>query len=456
MAGTISFDQLKKLVAGDDIDTVLTCAVDMQGRLIGKRFLAKYFVESAYDETHGCNYLLANDIDMEPVPGYKAASWSKGYGDFVMKPDLGTIRVLPWLEKTALVLCDLQDHHTHDDLPHSPRGILRRQVARLKERGYLAYFASELEFYLFDETYDTARMKHWSGLDTASPYIEDYLIGLTSKEEGVMRRLRNEMEAAGIPIENSKGEWGPGQEEINVRYAEALEMADRHVILKNGAKEIAHIEGKAITFMAKYNYELAGNSSHIHNSLWSADGKTPLFFDKQAKWTLSALGQQWAAGQLKYAKEFTWFLAPYINSYKRFQAGTFAPTKIMWSEDNRTAGFRLCGEGTKGIRMECRIGGADLNPYLAFAALIAAGLAGIDEKLELQAPFVGDAYQANRLPEIPKTLREATETMAKSKMLRQTFGADVIEHYVHTARWEQMEYDRRVTDWELHRGFERY
>ena len=271
-----------------------------------------------------------------------------------------------------------------------------------------------------------------------------------------MRRLRNEMEAAGIPIENSKGEWGPGQEEINVRYAEALDMADRHVILKNGAKEIADSEGKAISFMAKYNYGLAGNSSHIHNSLWSADGKTPLFFDKKADWTLSSLGQQWAAGQLKYAKEFTWFLAPYINSYKRFQAGTFAPTKIMWSEDNRTAGFRLCGEGTKGIRMECRIGGADLNPYLAFAALIAAGLAGIDEKLELQKPFVGDAYQASRLPEIPKTLRDATETLAKSKMLKQAFGDDVIEHYVHTAHWEQFEYDRRITDWELHRGFERY
>ena len=456
MAGTISFDQLRKLVAAGDIDTVLASAVDMQGRLIGKRFLAKYFVDSAYDETHGCNYLLANDIDMEPVPGYKAASWSKGYGDFVMKPDLATIRVVPWLEKTALLLCDLQDHHTHEDLPHSPRGILRRQVARLKERGYLAYFASELEFYLIDESYASAREKHWKNLDTASPYIEDYLIGLTSKEEGVMRRLRNEMEAAGIPIENSKGEWGPGQEEINVRYAEALEMADRHVILKNGAKEIAHSEGKAITFMAKYSYDLAGNSSHIHNSLWSADGKTPLFFDKKAKWTLSELGQQWAAGQLKYAKEFTWFLAPYINSYQRFQAGTFAPTKIMWSEDNRTAGLRLCGMGTKGIRMECRIGGADLKPYLAFAALIAAGLAGIDEKLTLQEPFVGDAYQASRLPEIPKTLREATETMAKSKMLKATLGADVVEHYVHTARWEQFEYDRRVTDWELHRGFERY
>ncbi|MHA6687809.1 glutamine synthetase family protein [Mesorhizobium sp. A556] len=456
MAGNLSFDQLKKAVSSGEIDTVLTAAVDMQGRLIGKRFLAQFFVESAHDETHGCNYLLADDIDMEPVPGYKAASWSKGYGDFVMKPDLATIRLVPWLEKTALVLCDLLDHRTHDDLAHSPRGILKKQIKRLTERGYMGYFASELEFYLFSETYNSARAKHWQRLETASPHIGDYLIGITTKEEGYMRRLRNDMYAAGIPIENSKGEWGPGQEEINVRYAEALEMADRHVFLKNGAKEIADIEGKAVSFMAKYNYGLAGNSSHVHNSLWSADGKTPLFFDKDAPWTLSELGRQWSAGQLKYAAEYTLLLAPYINSYKRFQSGTFAPTKIMWSEDNRTAGFRLCGEGTKGIRMECRIGGADLNPYLAFAGLIAAGLAGIDEKLELQKPFVGDAYQAARLPEIPKTLRDATTAMAKSKMLKEALGEDVVEHYVHTARWEQLEYDRRITDWELHRGFERY
>lgn len=456
MAGKLSFDQLKSAVAAGEIDTVLVAAIDMQGRLIGKRFLAQFFVESAYEETHGCNYLMADDIDMEPVPGYKAASWSRGYGDFVMKPDLSTIRPVPWLEKTALVLCDSQDHHTREDLPHSPRGILRKQLRRLEDRGFLAYFASELEFFLLSETYDTAREKNWRDLKSASPYIGDYLIGITTKEEGYMRRLRNEMHAAGIPIENSKGEWGPGQEEINVRYAEALEMADRHVFLKNGAKEIADQEGKAVTFMAKYNYDLAGNSSHVHNSLWSADGKKPLFFDKDAPWTLSELGRQWCAGQIRYAKEYTYFLAPYINSYKRFQAGTFAPTKIMWSEDNRTAGFRLCGEGTKAIRMECRIGGADLNPYLAFAALIAAGLAGIDEKLELQKPFVGDAYQAARLPEIPKTLRDATETMTKSKMLRQAFGDDAIDHYVHTARWEQLEYDRRITDWELHRGFERY
>jgi glutamine synthetase len=241
-----------------------------------------------------------------------------------------------------------------------------------------------------------------------------------------------------------------------VRYAEALDMADNHVIMKNGCKEIAAGQGKAITFMAKYNYGLAGNSSHIHNSLWSADGKIPLFLDKTDPRGMSALMKNWVAGQMKYARDYTYFLAPYINSYKRFQVGTFAPTKLIWSDDNRTAGFRLCGAGTKGIRMECRIGGADLNPYLAFAALIASGLAGIDEELELEKPFEGDAYFGAKLPEIPKTLREAMEHLEKSKMLREALGEDVVEHYLHTARWEQFEYDRRVTDWELHRGFERY
>lgn len=456
MTGKISLDDLRKMVAAGDIDTVLVAGIDMQGRLIGKRFLAQFFVDSGYEETHGCNYLLADDIDMEPVPGYKAASWSSGYGDFVMKPDLDTIRVTPWLEKTALVLCDIQDHKTHEDLPHSPRGILRKQIARLKERGYLAYFATELEFYLFDETFASAQAKRWHGLGTASPHIQDYLIDLTSKEEKIMRRLRNEMSAAGIPVECSKGEWGPGQEELNVRYSDALEMADRHVVMKNGSKEIAYQEGKAITFMAKYNYDLAGSSSHVHNSLWSADGKTPLFFDKDAEYSMTPLMRSWVAGQLKYAADYTWFLAPYVNSYKRFQAGTFAPTKAIWSRDNRTAGFRLCGEGTKAIRIECRIGGADLNPYLAIAVLIAAGLAGIDEKLDLPAPFEGDAYSGETLPEIPATLREAIVTLEGSAMLKEALGANVVEHYVHTARREQMEYDRRVTDWELQRGFERY
>ena len=455
MPGNLAFDELKAAVKAGSIDTVLVAMVDMQGRLIGKRFQAEYFVESAHEETHGCDYLLANDIDMEPVPGYAAASWEKGYGDFVLKPDLTTLRKLPWLEGTALVLCDVLDHH-HEDVAHSPRAILKRQVGELARRKMRAFCASELEFYLFDETYESANAKRYQGLKTAGSYIEDYHILQTTKEEGVMRAIRRGLQGAGIPVENSKGEWGPGQEEINVRYADALEMADRHVILKNAVKEIAHAQGKCVTFMAKWRYDLAGSSAHIHMSLWDEAGKKPLFHDARAEHGMSPIMRSFVAGQLAYARDITYFLAPYINSYKRFQAGTFAPTKTVWSRDNRTAGFRLCGEGSKGIRIECRIGGADLNPYLAFAALVAAGLKGIDEKLALEAPFSGDAYFGKQLPEVPKTLREATQCLFESKLLRDAFGDAVVDHYVHTAKWEQFEYDRRITDWELTRGFERY
>ena len=455
MAGNLAFEELKAAVKAGGIDTVLVAMVDMQGRLVGKRFQAEYFIDGGHRETHACDYLLANDIDMEPVPGYAAASWDKGYGDFVLAPDLSTLRKVPWLEGTALVLADVLDHH-HRDVPHSPRAMLKRQVARLAAHGMRAFCASELEFYLFDETYKSAAAKRYSGLETAGAYIEDYHILQTTKEEGVMRAVRRGLQAAGIPVESSKGEWGPGQEEINVRYADALEMADRHAILKNAVKEIAHAAGKAVTFMAKWRYDLAGSSSHIHLSLWDEKGAAPLFHDAGAEHGMSPLMRAFVAGQLRHAREITYFLAPYINSYKRFQAGTFAPTKTVWSRDNRTAGFRLCGEGSRAIRIECRIGGADLNPYLAFAALIAAGLAGIEDKLELEPPFAGDAYGGRTLPEVPKTLREATECLAGSRMLREAFGADVVEHYVHTARGEQLEYDRRITDWELMRGFERY
>ena len=452
----MTLDELEKSCTDGDIDTILVCFVDMQGRLIGKRFHAKFFMDSGYAETHGCDYLLANDITMEPVPGYKAASWEKGYGDFDLKPDMSTLRRIPWLDGTALVLCDVLDHHTHAELPHSPRAILRKQVKNIESLGMQAMMGSELEFYLFDETYDSARQKSYSNLTTAGHYIEDYHIFQTSKEEEVMRSIRNGLEDAGIPVENSKGEWGPGQEEINVRYTDALQMADRHAILKNACKEIAHQHGKAITFMAKWNTEIAGSSGHIHQSLWDLTGKQPLFFDKDADHGMSELMQHYLAGQLAYAREITWFLAPYINSYKRFRSGTFAPTKAIWSVDNRTAGFRLCGESSKAIRVECRIGGADLNPYLAFAALLAAGIAGIQNKMPLEAGFVGDAYLGEQLREIPKTLREAVESMRQSKMLRMGLGDEVIDHYLRTAEWEQSEHDREVTDHEVRRGFEQY
>jgi glutamine synthetase len=455
MAGNLGFEELNKAVQAGTIDTVLVVMVDMQGRLVGKRFEAGYFVDGAHAETHACDYLLANDIDMEPVPGYAAASWDKGYGDFVLKPDLASLRRTPWLEGTALVLADVLDHH-HHEVAHSPRAMLKRQVARLAAQKMRAFCASELEFYLFDETYKSAAAKRYVGLETAGTYIEDYHILQTTKEEGVMRAIRRGLQGAGIAVENSKGEWGPGQEEINVRYADALEMADRHAILKNAIKEIAHAHGKAVTFMAKWRYDLAGSSSHIHMSLWDEMGSKPLFHDPRAPHGMSPLMRAFVAGQLTYARDITYFLAPYINSYKRFQVGTFAPTKAVWSRDNRTAGFRLCGEMNKAIRIECRIGGADLNPYLAFAALIGAGLRGIEEKLELAPPFAGDAYGGKMLPEVPKTLREAIACLAGARWLREAFGDAVIEHYVHTAKWEQFEYDRRITDWELMRGFERY
>jgi glutamine synthetase len=449
-----TLDALKADVKSGTIDTVLCCFPDMQGRLIGKRFQAEFFLESAIEETHGCDYLLANDMDMEPVPGYQAANWALGYGDFVFKPDVATLMKATWLEGTAIILSDLVDHHHHEPIPHSPRAMLKAQLKRLEKMGFTANFASELEFYLFDDDYRGAFDKGYKDLKTAGYYIEDYHIFQTTKEEGVMRAVRRELTASGIPVENSKGEWGPGQEEINVKYAEALTMADRHVVLKNAIKEIAHLQGKAVTFMSKWDFGLAGSSSHIHMSLADAKGKNA-FAEKGAEHGMSDLMRHFVAGQLAYAQEITYFLAPYINSYKRFQAGTFAPTKAIWSFDNRTAGYRLCGANSKGVRIECRIGGADLNPYLAYAALIAAGIAGIEQELPLEAPYSGDAYKGKRLREVPKTLREALELLRKSKMLRAAMGDGVVEHYLHTGEWEQFEYDRRITDWELKRGFER-
>jgi len=455
MMGMLTLDHLRQEVESGHIDTVLACLVDMQGRLMGKRFHAQYFVDTAWQETHSCNYLLATDMEMETVEGYQSTSWEAGYGDYVMKPDLSTLRRIPWLEGTALVICDVLDHHTHQGVPHSPRAILKKQVARLEAMGMKAFMASELEFFLFDDSYESAQEKRYSGLKTASAYNEDYHIFQTTKEEEVMRAIRNGLQGAGIPVENSKGEACSGQEEINVQYTDALTMADRHAIIKNGCKEIAWSKGRALTFMAKWSYANAGNSSHVHQSLWSADGENSLFYDPDSQYGMSEIMRHYMAGLLSHASEITCFLAPYINSYKRFAEGTFAPTKAIWSLDNRTAGYRLCGESSKSVRVECRVGGGDLNPHLAFAALLAAGIDGIENKLELEEEFRGNAYSADSVREIPKTLRDATIALDESTMLRSAFGDEVIDHYVHAARYEQFEYDRRVTDWEVARGFER-
>ena len=454
MKGMLTLDDLRKAVQAGEIDTVVVAQVDMQGRLMGKRFQAEYFCEEAWAETHSCNYLLATDMEMETVPGYKATSWAKGYGDYVMKPDLATLRRTPWLPGTALVLCDVLDHHTHQEVPHSPKAVLKRQVERLAGLGYEARMATELEFFLFRESYDALRDAGYRGLTPISPYNEDYHIFQTTKEEDVMRAIRNGLHAGGVPVENSKGEADAGQEEINIRYASPVAMADRHSIVKNAVKEIAWSNGRAVTFMAKWSAAAAGSSCHIHQSLWTKRGGTA-FHDTAGDHGMSAVMRHYLAGLLAHADEITWFLAPYVNSYKRFSAATFAPTKAVWSVDNRTAGYRLVAPDSRSIRIECRVGGADLNPYLALAAQLAAGMAGIEQKLELEPEFEGDAYGAAASRPIPGTLRAATEALRGSKMLRSAFGDDVVDHYVRAAEWEQEHFDRAVTDYEVARGFER-
>ncbi|KEJ95524.1 glutamine synthetase [Pseudosulfitobacter pseudonitzschiae] len=453
MPGNLSFDDLKSRVTDGSIDTVLACFVDMQGRLMGKRFHAVNFVETSFKETHCCNYLLATDLEMATPDGYASTSWQTGYGDYVMAPDLTTLRTVPWLEGTALVLCDVLDHHTHAPVPHDPRAILKKQVARLRDLGFDAMMATELEFFLFEKSLDEIRAGGFRDLTPISGYNEDYNIFQTTKEEGVMRPIRNHLFAAGLPIENSKGEAEAGQEELNIRYAPALDCADHHSIAKHAIKEIAWQNGRAASFLPKWHKDRVGSSSHVHQSLWQ--GETPAFFDKDADLGMSELMKNYMAGLIAYAPDYTFFLAPYVNSYKRFAKGTFAPTKTVWSIDNRTAGFRLCGADTKGVRVECRIGGSDLNPYLAQAAMLAAGIKGIEDKMELSPPTTGDVYEDAKAADIPQTLRAATETLRKSAFLRDAFGDDVIDHYTRCAEWEQEEFDRVVTDWEIARGFER-
>ena len=454
MPGTLTIDALKAAVSSGGVDTVLACIVDMQGRLMGKRFHAQHFLDSAFKETHCCNYLLATDLEMHTVEGYAATSWAGGYGDYVMKPDLSTLRPVPWLEGTVMVLCDVLDHHTHEDVPHSPRAMLKKQIARLEAKGLTPMMATELEFFLFEKSYDDVRKDGYRDLEPISGYNEDYHILQTTKEEDVMRPVRNHLFHAGIPIENTKGEAEAGQEELNIRYSPALDCADYHSIAKHAVKEIAWSKGRAASFIAKWHKDRVGSSAHIHQSLWTADGKNA-FCDSGEELGMSATMRHYLAGLIAYAPDYTVFLAPYINSYKRFQKGTFAPTKTIWSVDNRTAGFRLCGEGTQALRVECRIGGSDLNPYLALAAQIAAGLKGLDEQLDLAPPASGDLYEAETAGEVPRTLREARHFLNGSAMLRDAFSDAVVDHYVRAADWEIEDYDRVVTDYEIARGFEK-
>ena len=452
MEAVLSWNDLTQMVKNKQVDTVLACLVDMQGRLMGKRFHAQHFIETAWEEMHCCNYLLATDLEMATPDGYQATSWKKGYGDYVMKPILSTLRPVPWLEGTVMILCDVLDHHSHSPVSHSPRAVLQAQIERLQEMGLTAMMATELEFFLFKKSYEDIQVDGFRDLEPISGYNEDYHIFQTTKEEHIMRPIRNHLYTAGIPVENSKGEAEAGQEEINIKYAPAMLTSDYHTIAKHGIKEMAWQQGHAASFIAKWNHNRVGSSSHIHQSLWR-DGKNA-FHDLSDALGMSSLMKNYMAGLLKYAPDCTYFLAPYINSYKRFVKGSFAPTRAIWSIDNRTAGFRLCGEGTQAIRVECRIGGSDLNPYLAIAAQIAAGIAGIEESLDLPSATKGDIYQGNT-GLVPDSLDKARNHMMTSDMLRAAIGREVIEHYARCAEWEIDEFSRIVTDWEVARGFEK-
>jgi glutamine synthetase len=451
MPANLNFDSLSAAVAQGEIDTVIVAMADMQGRLMGKRFHAAHFLAHP-DHTHCCNYLLSTDLEMVTVPGYRESAWATGYGDYTLRPDLATLRRLPWAPGTALCMADPQDQNG-DPVAHAPRNILRRQIARAEAIGLTPMMATELEFFLFTQGYRDLHDAGYRDLTPTARHNADYALTGTFADEPVLRALRNGLYGAGIPVENTKGEAEAGQHEVNVAYSDAMDTADMHVLVKSATKEIAQAHGQSVTFMAKYRHGRAGSSSHVHQSLLR-DGRNA-FLDPGARHGMSALMRHYLAGQLTHAAALTVFLAPYVNSYKRFVTGMFAPTRAVWSVDNRTAGFRICGAGSPAIRVECRIGGADLNPYLACAALLAAGLDGIARGLELPEEFSGDAYGAADAPHIPRSLGAAARALSESDMLRSAFGDAVVTHYLRAAEWEIEEQERIVTDWELARGFER-
>lgn len=451
----LSLKDLKQAVENETIETVIVAFTDHYGRLVGKRFDAEFFLESAAEDgTHGCDYLLTTDMEMEPIPGYKFANWELGYGDFHLKPDLKTLRKASWLDKTALVLCDVESDKTHELLAEIPRSMLLAQLEKAKSLGYSCFAASELEYYLFEDGFREAFDKHYHDLKPVGWYLEDYHIMQGSRTEYFTAAARKNLKNSGIPVENSKGEWGLGQHELNVRYAEALDMADRHVIFKQCLKEIADQLGISITFMAKYHEDRAGSSCHIHMSLWK-DGANAFAGDQQFGPVLGSDAFRWfLGGWINHAAELMPFYAPTVNSYKRFVDGSWAPTRLAWSYDNRTAGFRVVGKGSS-LRIECRIPGADCNPYLAYAAALASGLDGIQNKIEPPEIFEGDIYAAKDLPQVPKSLKEAVHLFENSNFVKSTFGENVVEHYAHFYKTEIEAYESAVSDWERKRYFER-
>jgi glutamine synthetase len=449
--GMLSLEQLGAEAEAGTIDTIVTAFTDMQGRLVGKRIDVSYFLDQVADHgIEGCNYLLALDMEMDPVPGYEMANWEKGYGDFAITPDLSTLRRIPWLDRTALVLCDVVDHDG-SPVPASPRQVLIAQYERAQALGYTPMFASELEFYLYKQSYSQAHEQDYRDLTPTIPYILDYHILATTMDENVIGQIRRGMRDAGIPIEFSKGEAWYGQHELNVRYADAVTSADRHTIYKNGVKEITFLNGVSATFMAKPSEKDIGSSCHIHSSLVDASSGASVFVNGHDE---TDVFRHYLGGMRSRIRELALFIAPTVNSYKRYAAESWAPTSISWGRDNRTCGFRVVGHGPS-RRAECRIPGADVNPYLGYAALLAAGLDGIAHQTDPGPELVGNAYEEGKAEPFPSTLREAVELWERSEFAREVFGEPVWSHYLNYGRTEQRLFDQVVTDYERRRMFER-
>ena len=455
LRGMLTLEELRRAVQHDEIDTVVVGFSDNYGRIHGKRFDAEFFLEQGHaGGTHACDYLLTVDMEMDPVPGYDYANWESGYGDFHMAPDQGTLRIASWLDRTAIVLCDVHDPKTHDLVDVAPRSMLRNQLDALAERGLTAIGASELEYYLHSETYREAADRNYQNLTPSRWHIQDYHLMEGGMEERYNGAVRRHLKASGIPVETSKGEWGRGQHEMNIRYSDVLTMADRHSVMKMAMKDIADQQGVSATFMAKPLSTEAGSSCHIHLSLWSGDTNAFAGDTVEGATPTSDLFRWFLAGWMARLPELMVMSAPNINSYKRYQDGSWAPTRLAWSHDNRTAGFRVVGDGAS-LRIECRVPGADCNPYLAFAAAIAAGLDGIERELEPPEMFAGNVYEAQSIAKIPQPLHEALDLFADSEFAEKAFGKGVRDHYVQFFRTEQSAFDTSVTDWERRRYFER-
>jgi len=455
LRGKLTLDALAALVAEGEIETVVVAFPDLYGRLMGKRFDVEFFLENAARVgTHACDYLLTVDMEMAPVPGYEFANWELGYGDVHLAPDMNSLRLAAWMDETALVLADVLDTRNHEPVPLAPRSLLRGQLKAAADRGYSVMAASELEYYVFIDSYREAAQLGYADLEPAGWYLEDYHIFQGSRTESFTAAARRDLKNSGIPVESSKGEWGLGQHEINLRYAEALEMADRHLLFKQALKEIAEQQGISVTFMAKYMNGRAGSSSHIHMSLWQG-GENAFAGDHSiGRAQVSETFLHFLGGLIRYAPDWMVFYAPTVNSYKRYEDASWAPTRLAWSYDNRTAGFRVVGADAS-LRVENRIPGADVNPYLAYTAMLASGLAGIEEKIEPPPIFEGDVYAAAELPRVPASLREAADIFEASDFARGVLGDEAHAHYLHFFRTEWKAYEQAVTDWDRKRYFER-